>query len=189
MNRALQHADRYALPVGGGAVILCILLGLIPYFRTSFFKAWLFAWLFWLAICLGGMALSMLHVLTGGGWGVLIRPIGNAAARVLPLMFILFIPVLLGMRILFPWAQPESMLDPILKHDHAYLNPTLFIVRWIVYFAIWVVLSWVMMNSGSEAWRTRASAAGLVLYVITITLAGVDWIMSRQLHWVSSIFG
>ena len=189
MNRALQHADRYALPVGGVAAIVCIILAFIPYFRVSFFNAWLFAWLFWLAISLGGMALSMLHVLTGGGWGVLIRPIGNAAARVLPVMFVLFLPVLLGMRILFPWAQPHELLDPILKHGHAYLNPTLFVIRCVVYFAIWIGLSWVMMNSSSETWRARASAAGLVLYVITITLAGVDWIMSRQLHWVSSVFG
>jgi len=189
MNRAMQHIDRYALPVGGIAAILCIILAIIPWFRASFFNAWLFAWLFWLAISLGGMALSMLHVLTGGGWGVLIRPIGNAAARVLPLMFLLFIPVLFGMRILFPWAQPVETLDPILRHAHRYLNPSLFIIRWIVYFAIWIGLSWVMMNSSSETWRARASAAGLVLYVITISLAGVDWIMSRQAHWVSSVFG
>jgi len=189
MSRALQHADRYALPVGGIAAVLCIVLGFIPYFRVSFFNAWLFAWLFWLAISLGGMALSMMHVLTGGGWGVLIRPIGNAAARVLPVMFVLFIPVLLGMRILFPWAQPYDTLDPVLKHDHAYLNPTLFVIRWVIYFAIWIGLSWVMMNASGETWRARASAAGLVLYVVAITLAGVDWIMSRQLHWVSSVFG
>ena len=74
MNRAIEHADRYALPIGAGAAMLCILLALVPSMRTSFFNAWLFAWLFWLAISLGCMALSMLHVLTGGGWGVLVRP-------------------------------------------------------------------------------------------------------------------
>jgi hypothetical protein len=189
MNRAFEHADRYALRVGSAGVALCIILALLPTFRASFFNAWLFAWLFWLSISLGGMALGMLHVLTGGGWGTLIRPIANAAARVLPLLFVLFVPVLLGLRVLFPWAPSDAITDPVTRHAHAYLNPTLFVVRWLVYFAVWVGLSRVMMNSDSEAWRMRASAAGLVLYVITITLGGVDWIMSRQHHFVSSIFG
>ena len=66
----------------------------------------------------------MMHHLTGGGWGTLIRPITLSAARVLPLLFLLFLPIFLGLTILFPWARPaELAADPILRHAHPYLNP------------------------------------------------------------------
>ena len=157
---------------------------------VNFFSAYSFAWLFWLSISLGSMALTMMHHLTGGNWGVLIRPITTAAMRVLPLMFLLFLPMLLGFHALFPWARPEQFsTDPILLHLHSYLNPALFTLRLVIYFAVWSAMVWGLTHIHDPGMLRRLSAGGLVVYVVLMSLAGVDWIMSRQPHWVSSIFG
>jgi hypothetical protein len=157
---------------------------------VNFFSAYSFAWLFWLSISLGAMALAMMHQLTGGNWGVLIRPIAAAATRVMPLMFVLFLPMLLGLRYLFPWSRPDELhTDPILMHLHPYLNPQLFALRFLIYFAIWIGMIWGLNHIKHEGFLRRLSAGGLVVYVVSMSLAGVDWMMSRQLHWVSSIFG
>ena len=184
MRRGFELADEFALRVGGGALLICFVLGLFPAMRGQFFNSYLFAWLFWLSISLGGMALTMLHQLTGGDWGRLIRP------RVLPVMFVLFLPVFLGMSILFPWARAGELAgDPILQHLHPYLNPLWFGIRFVIYFVVWSGLVFGLAHSRNEGVLSRISAGGLVIYVILMTLGGVDWIMSRQAHWSSSIFG
>ncbi|HEY1921854.1 MAG TPA: hypothetical protein VGG44_03730 [Tepidisphaeraceae bacterium] len=186
----MESIDRYALPVGIVSLVICALAGIWPAERNQFFNAYLFGWLFWLGISLGCLTLSMLHYLTGGGWGVLIRPITLSAARVLPLLFILFLPIFLGMTILFPWARSEELArDPILRHDHAFLNAPLFFIRYLIYFAVWIGLTFGLTHAKSEGIRRRISAGGLIAYVVLISLAGVDWIMSREPHWSSSVFG
>jgi hypothetical protein len=186
----MEQIDRYALPVGAGALLLCFLLGPWPGMRVQFFNSYLFAWLFWLSLSMGGMALSMMHHLTGGGWGRLIRPITNSAAQVLPVMFVLFLPLLFGMSILFPWARAAELAgDPIIHHLRPYMNPLFFSLRYVIYFVIWIWMAYSLTNSTDAGSLRRISAGGLVVYVITMTLAGVDWIMSRQAHWSSSVFG
>jgi hypothetical protein len=186
----IEAIDRYALPVGIGSLAICGLSAICPAMRPQFFNAYMFGWLFWLGVSLGSLALSMMHYLTGGGWGVLIRPITNSAARVLPLLFVLFLPIFLGMSILFPWARADELTrDPILRHVHAYLNPRLFFIRYLIYFFVWIGLIWGLIHARSDGMRRRISAGGLVAYVVLISLAGVDWIMSREPHWSSSVFG
>ncbi len=104
-KRWFELADQYALRTGAACLLLCVVIGVWPPMRLSFFNAWLFGWLFWLGISLGTMALTMMHHLTGGDWGVLIRPITESAARALPVLFPLFFPIFLGLSILFPWAR------------------------------------------------------------------------------------
>ncbi|MDP9174037.1 MAG: hypothetical protein M3O30_09250 [Planctomycetota bacterium] len=191
-TKVLDQLGRHSLMVGAVALVLSFILGLLPGFHVSFFNAYLFAWLFWLGISLGGMGLTMMHFLTGGDWGTLIRPITSSAARALPIMLLLFLPIMFGMYDLFPWARPDLVAsDPILHHQHKYLNSSFFFIRVLIYFAVWIALSWPV-----TAWptgpgpRLRAlSAPGLLMYVVLMTLAGVDWIMSRQPHWMSTVFG
>ena len=190
VQQTLDSIDRYALRAGCAAWLICAAIGALPSLRTQFFNAYLFALLFWLGISLGGMALTMLHHLTGGGWGTLIQPITLSAARVLPLFFLLFLPIFLGLQILFPWARPaELAADPILRHVHPYLNPQWFAIRFVIYFLVWSALVFGLTFSTNERIKRRISAGGLVIYVVLMTLAGVDWIMSRQANWSSSIFG
>jgi hypothetical protein len=105
-------------------------------------------------------------------------------------LFLLFLPILVGLSILFPWARAQELAgDPILQHAHVYLNPSFFFLRFVLYFIVWTGLTWGLTHLTDESLLRRLSAAGLVIYVVLMTLGGVDWIMSRQAHWVSSIFG
>ena len=166
--------------------------------RDHFFRAWLVAYMLFLGIALGSMALMMIQHLSGGVWGVF-RRIFEASSRTLPLLAVLFIPVLLGIGTLYPWSHPDHVAtDEVLRHKSAYLNTTFFIVRAVIYFAGWwgiatLLNKWSrLQDSGDVAVNTRIqrlSGAGLVFYALAVTFAGIDWIMSLNPHWYSTIFG
>lgn len=166
----------------------------------AFFSAYLTAFLFWLGISLGCLAVVMIHHLTGGGWGMSIRRICEASYSVLPLLAVLFLPVLIGLPILYPWARPELIEhDAILQGKQPYLNPQGFILRAVLYFAIWIASGFLLnrMSAGQDAAgeyprRRRLalwSGPALVLWVLTVTFASVDWSMSLEPHWFSSMYG
>jgi hypothetical protein len=168
--------------------------------RGFFFRGYLFAWMFWLGLSLGGMCIMMLHNLTGGEWGAGLRVVGAAAGKLLPVMVVLFVPILFGLASLYPWDRPaEVAASPVLAHRQAYLNPTFFMVRAAICMAIWCGLIFVL-----DAWqrgfarrpdarllsRIRGlSAIGLILYLWTMTHAGIDWVMSRDTEFYSTTFG
>jgi hypothetical protein len=199
---AVDRIQRFGMFAGG----LGLVSSLIGFFlaRDYFFRAYLVGWVFWLGISLGSLAITMLGHLTGGDWAVVIRRVGEAASRVLPLMLVLFIPLLipvvLGMPVLYEWASPDAVkADPILQMKQAYLNPTWFGIRLIVYFAIWIFLARRLSSLSRRQDETQdlslrgrmrvISAPGLILYVLSLTFASVDWLMSLQPHWFSTIFG
>jgi len=166
----------------------------------AFFPAYLVAYLFWLGISLGCLAIAMIHHLSGGGWGFAIRRIVEAGYSVLPLMAVLFLPLLAGMETLYPWARPGAMEhDEILQSKQQYLNVEFFQYRAIGYFAVWIILALVLnwitsgTNPADEYRRRRRlallSGPGLVLWVLTVTFASVDWGMSLEPHWYSSMYG
>lgn len=166
----------------------------------QFFHAYLLAFLFWLAAALGGLALSMLHHLTGGGWGVVLRRIFEAAARTLPWMALLFVPIAFGMPHLYPWTDTAMVAaDHILSGKAAFLNTPFFLIRAGVYFAIWCGLAFALSTWSAEQDRNadpaigvrmqRASAGGLVIYVLSMTFASIDWAMSMEPHWFSTMYG
>lgn len=133
-------------------------------------SSYLFAWLAFLGLSLGAMANLMLHNLTGGPWGAAVRPPLLAATRLVPLAALLGVPVLLGMRHLYPIGES------------AWFGPVFFAVRSVLYLLLWSVLS-------SFVERKSLSAVGLILYVFTVSLAAVDWIASLVPEWYSSGFG
>jgi hypothetical protein len=142
---------------------------------TAFLQSWLFAWLFLLAITLGALVNLMVHALTGGRWGYVVQPALVAAARLMPFVALLFIPVLVGAARIYPWsAQPGH-----------YLNVPFFVARAVAYLAIWVALAHAFLRTRSS----RIAAGGLVVYAVTVSLAAVDWIASLTPHWYSSGFG
>jgi hypothetical protein len=194
-----------ALIVGVICLAIAALLGLIsPEWRKQAFNSYLFAYLFWLGFALGSMAIVALHNLTGGNWGVLVRRPAEAAAMTLPLMFVLFIPILLGLKYLFPWAVPdqfanEPAIHKILVHQRPWFNPWFFGIRWFIYFAVWIVLTWVLVRRSLRFDETgdrlfarntrKVSSATIVIYIGLMTLASFDWIMCREAGWYSSIIG
>jgi len=166
----------------------------------QFLRSWLLAFLLVLSVPLGSLALIMLHSLTGGAWGLAIRRVLEAAVRTLPLVAILFVPIALGIHGLYEWSHAEVVAtDPILAHKAPFLNTTGFLLRATGYFALWGLLAWAMCRFGdrldraddeASARRMRAVAApGLALYAVALTLASVDWAMSLEPHWFSTLYG
>jgi hypothetical protein len=169
----------------------------------QFFRSWLVGFLFCMGLSMGSLALLMLQYLSGGQWGLVGRRVFEAASRNLPAVALMFIPLLFGLPKLFVWARPEAVAaDPILQMKHLYLNVPFFIGRAVLYFAVWILCS-VLLNRWSaaqdrgeiavrpeDAVRFRmVSAPGLLVYVVLMTFASVDWIMSLDPHWFSTIFG
>ena len=166
----------------------------------QFYHSYLLAFLFWLAAALGGLALTMLHHMSGGGWGVVLRRILEAAARTLPWMAVLFLPIAFGARELYPWTDAAKVAtDHVLQEKAIYLNLPFFLARAALYFAIWIGLTWFLTRWSAEQDRTgnpaiaarmqRMSAGGLVMYAVTMTLASIDWGMSLEPHWFSTMYG
>ena len=171
----------------------------------QFFRAYLMAFMAWLGVTLGSMAILMLRHLTKGAWGMVIRRILGAAMRCVPLMAVLFIPLLFGIRRLYIWARPlDAIADKHLREHlqeltKTYLSVNGFIIRAVIYFAIWWVLSFFLTKWSAEqdhppmrdnSARFKAlSGPGLILYGFTITFAVIDWVMSIDPSWISTIFG
>jgi hypothetical protein len=201
MNRefdaAVGNRGRLALGAGVVGLALCIVGWIVS--PGSFFLAYLFAELFWLGVALGCMAFLMIHYLTGGKWGWPVRRFCEAAAGTLPLLGLLFIPIFFGLGYLYPWAVAGNVAaDIVLQHKHAYLNPPMFIVRTVVVFAIWIWMArlfnkWSREQDASDDVRPmkklrKLSGPGLVIYPLTITVAFVDWVMSLEADWYSTMF-
>jgi hypothetical protein len=159
----------------------------------------------WLGVALGSMAIIMIRHLTGGGWGVVIRRLQGAAMRTLPLLAILFIPIFFGIPYLYIWARPLSEVTDKHLREHlevitkSYLNSTGFIIRAAIYFAIWNLISFLLSKWSKEGDNPSArdntdrfktvAGPGLILYGFTISFAAIDWVMSIDPSWVSTIFG
>ncbi len=194
----LDRLQRTALMVGAVALLVCLLGALFS--PEQFFRSYLVAFLLCLGIALGSLVVVMLHYLTGGAWGDAIRPFLEAGKRTLPLLALLFVPLIFGLRYLYPWARPEVVaVDANLQHKQAYVNVPFFLIRAAVYFILWIALTYLL-----DVWTTRQqrlgdpygqprrfrllSGPGLVLYGLTITFASIDWLMSLQPDWYSTIF-
>jgi hypothetical protein len=168
---------------------------------SALFHAYLVAYVYWLMIPLGCTAILMMHHLTGGWWGYPIRRLLEAGSRTFGFMAILFIPILLGMKQLYPWVTgPGDMVDdPNYRFKLAYLNPQFFIVRAVIYFAILLTLSYFLNKWSGEQDRTAdpslakklegISGPGLILWGIVVTYSMIDWVMSLEPKWFSTIYG
>lgn len=190
--------QRQAGIIGCVGLALCALGWLIN--TEQFFRSFLLALLFWLAIALGSLALLMVQHLSGGAWGLLLRRVLEAATRTLPLLALLFIPLAFGLHHLYEWARPEIVAeDPLLQHKAPYLNIPGYLGRFVAYFVIWIVLAFLLNRWSREQDQTSdpqllrrfrlLSGPGLALYGVTITFASIDWVMSLEPHWFSSIYG
>ncbi|HLJ86476.1 MAG TPA: hypothetical protein VKZ53_06610 [Candidatus Angelobacter sp.] len=169
---------------------------------TQFLRSWLLAFMFWLAPTLGSLVLLMLQYVSGGNWGRFgRRPWEAASGWPMALMFICWLPIVVGMKtnILYPWTAMDPKILGEAKAAY-YLNPTLFIIRGLIYFAIWGALAWRLRrwSHEEEAGKTTPAAAvsienlsgaGIVLYGLTITFASVDWVMSLNPTWWSTVWG
>jgi hypothetical protein len=167
---------------------------------AQFFRSYLAAYLLVLAITLGCLALAMVHQVSGGAWGVVIRRVLGAATRTLPVLTLMFVPVVAGMSYLYPWANASVVAhDEALQWKRPYLNVPFFLMRAAIYFAAWNAIAFFLNKWSLDQDRTGdpryarqmqvMSAGGLVVYGLTITFASFDWLMSLEPHWFSTIYG
>ena len=188
-----RHARRIHVAVAcvaSLALLLCLLLGW--HAPRQALLSYLVAGMFCLSLSLGSMALLMVHLLTGGGWGWYLRPQLLAALRPLPWLAVLWLPLLLGMHLLYPWAAPGAMANAALRRQGWYLDDGFFIVRMLLCFGLWLWLASALrrrLDRADDAGLPRFAALGLIVYLLTVTTAAVDWVMSLVPAWRSSVFG
>jgi hypothetical protein len=167
---------------------------------AQFFQSYLTAYMLVLGATLGCLALGMIHQLSGGAWGVVTRRLIGAASRVLPVITLLFVPVVVGMPHLYEWTHADVVAaDEVLRHKAPYLNTPFFLLRAAIYFAVWNGLSYFLNKWSVDQDRTGdprvprrmqvLSGGGLLAYGLTITFASFDWLMSLDPHWFSTIYG
>jgi hypothetical protein len=183
---------------GVGALIICAIAWFFDPYHAL--RGYLFAWLVMLGIALGSMCVVMLHVLTGGEWGWPIRKPAEAAAMTLPALLILFIPLALGLRHIYPWADARAIAESsVLQHRQIFFGVWKVLLRVLIYFALWIFWAWrlrLLSDRLDETGDPMVSAklrfwsgSGFVMYFATMSLASMDWIASREVDWYSSTFG
>ena len=195
----LQQWRTRALVVGiAGALLSAI--GFFVAGPNQFYRSYLWSYIFVVALSLGPMAWLMLQYVTGGAWGVVIRRPCEAAARTLPLTAAMFLPIFIGINNLYPWARAAVVAkDPLLQHKAPFLNLPFFLARTVFYFAGWLFLSWYFNRwsdredrDGGEVPHGKMSfvaGPGLLFWGFTVTFMSIDWILSVDPKWFSTIFG
>lgn len=198
-DHRLHRLGRAALLVGALAAAAC-LVGAAVDGSGQIFRSYLFAFVFWVSAALGSVAILMINHVTGGAWGVAIRRFLEAMIRLFPLLALGFVPIVLGLPHLYEWARPEDVArDPLLQHQAPYLNVPFFLIRTAGYFVVWILVSRALVR-WSEAQDATVdpkpterldliSRGGLLLMGLTMTFASIDWVMSIQPHWSSTIYG
>jgi hypothetical protein len=176
--------------------------------KTTFFQTYLVAYVFWIGISLGCLGLLMVQYLGGGGWGLIIRRQLESASSTLWMMAVLFVPIVLGIHSLYHWSHPISPdekepVRKLLEHKAVWLNSSGFTIRAVIYFAIWIGLMFLLRKwsaaqdttpdpNEAQTWVQKAqnwSGPGFLLYGMAVSFAAIDWIMSLDAEWFSTIFG
>ena len=198
----LQQRALGAAIVGVVACGICFFLYGDQY-ADRFFHSYLIAFMFVLGLSLGSLGLLMLQHLTGGHWGIMTRRPLESATRVLPVVAVFFLPIaIFGMKHLYgEWLNaPSSGEGSLSELQKSYLTSSGFLIRAVVYFAIWLLLVFLFnrwskeqdANREDRALRRRlkmAAGPGIILYVFVMTFAAIDWVMSLSPHWASTIYG
>ncbi|MDB5102448.1 MAG: uncharacterized protein JWP91_137 [Fibrobacteres bacterium] len=168
--------------------------------RQEFFASYLTAFSFFLAIALGSFFFVFVQHLARSAWSVTIRRVSETAAANLPWMLLLFIPVILGAKDILPWLNPEMRANDHLVHlKEGYLNPTFLWIRVGLIFGVWTLFSLYFLRTsrkqdetGNPALTTsmgKVAAGAAILFTLSQTVFALDWIMSLDPHWFSTMFG
>lgn len=204
----VELKDKLTLPDEGNptrALISMGLVGLIAsavgYFinHDQFFFSYLTSWLFYMSIALAALFFVMLQHVTRSSWSVVIRRIPETLSYNIIPWALFLIPVLLGMHTLYHWTHQSAMAhDPVLQGKAPWLNTSFFLIRQVIYFTIWGFLAYRLHNNsvkmdqtgdwGLQTLLRRTSGPGIFIYAITVAFASVDWVMTLDPHWYSTIF-
>ncbi len=178
--------------------VACAILG--PANPKQFFFSWLVSFLFFLSLALGALFFVLIQYASQGGWGIVLRRIGETTFATLPLMAVLSLPVFLGLRDVYSWAVPGAAEhDALLRWKAPFLNVPFFLIRAAIYFAVWTFMA-LLYYRGSRgqdvtgdpavsARLRRLAGPAIIVLAVTQTFASIDWIMSLTPHWYSTMFG
>jgi hypothetical protein len=183
-----------------GALGLLLCCAAFFYNREEFFQSYSFAFIYWGGFSIGGLGVLLMHHTVGGKWGVTIRRLLEAQMRTLPLLALLIIPILFGLKYIYPWANHDLVMKtPVLQHKAPYLNTPFFIGRVVLYFAIWLFwgfrvnrLADKQDETGDPRLKERMrafSAPGVLIFTLTGTFAYIDWILSADIQFFSTVYG
>jgi hypothetical protein len=194
----MDRIQRTSLIVG----VVALALSVVGLFLNAahFWQSYLFAYIFWCGLALGCLGIFFLHNVVGGNWGVAVRRFVESGLQTLPLMALFVIPIFFGMGTLYSWTHADVRAhDFAVGHKAAYMNVPFFIGRTILYFLIWFFFGFRILSMANEHDRTGdpalfrrikgASAPALLIFVLTTTYAFIDWIMSLEPNWYSTIYG
>ena len=201
--------DTYKLTGGKGFGNILLITGIMVtilsaagYYMDSaqFFMSYLIAWVFWVSIGLGALFFVMLNHLTGAVWSMVLRRLTESVMIALPFMVILFIPLIFGLHDMYHWTHTEDVAkDAILSQKTGFLNVPFFLIRTTAYFIAWFIIAFklyktsIAQDSNPSAEQVKAmrrvSGPGMVVFALTTSFAGFDWLMSLDAHWYSTIFG
>lgn len=197
VQRDIDRSQKLGLIVGAVGLLICALGAVID--TEQFFRSYLFAFVLWIGLAIGSFGLYMLHHMVGGAWGFIVRRLLSAAIRTFPLLALLFIPLVFGMETLYPWTRPEAAANHFLHHKALYLNVPFFLGRAVLYFAIWIGFGFVVFRLVKRQEETgelalirkmqNISAVGILMLVLTVTFSSIDWVMSIEPEWFSTMFG
>ncbi|MCA1622368.1 MAG: hypothetical protein LC768_11705 [Acidobacteria bacterium] len=191
-----------SLGIGGIASVIILVIALIfPEYREQALRSWLLGFIFWGGIGIGCLGILILQYVTGGAWGVISRRILEAGSRTLPVIALLFVPLAIGATSLYEWSHLSD--DPIIQHRQPYLNVGWWIFRAVLYFVLWGVMT-VLLNRWSgrqdgaatydEAAKLSADASkfsgpALAFFILVVSFAAIDWVMTLDPHWYSTMWG
>lgn len=195
---SLGRVQLIALVVGVVGVIASVVGFMAD--PDQFFRSYLVSYVFWLSIAIGCLGLMLLQHLSQGAWGLVPRRINEASAGTLLLMAPLFLPIWIGLRSIFGWARPEVMAENhLIAKKEWYLDPEFFLLRVVIYFAVWLLLTFLLravsnrQDQGATEQQIHTmrtiSGPGLVAFVALATFVAVDFLMSVDAEYYSSMYG
>ena len=184
--------------VGIAGALLCLVGLFVSPFQ--FYRSYLWAYLYIVGLSVGSLAWLMLQYITGGNWGMVIRRPCEAAARTLPLVALMFLPILIGIPNLYDWSHAAKVAaDPDLQHKHLYLNVPFFLGRAALYLGGWTLIGWLFSKWGKQEDTEGHNAVhgkfaklappGLIFWALSVTFMSIDWVLSVNPKWFSTMFG
>ena len=187
-----ERIDRWRGRATGAMAISGLAVGAGAAVDTqAFLQSWLWSYFFVIGPPLGCLALGLITQVAHGGWGTAARPILSSSARTIPAMAVLFLPIAVGLDALYPWAQEGAAArDALLAHKAPWLNEPGFLIRSGIYFCVFLLGLRAMDHGVGPRHRMQDFAAPLLLlYAMAMTFAAIDWGMSLEPHWYSTMYG
>ncbi|TPL07087.1 hypothetical protein FJ938_11285 [Mesorhizobium sp. B2-4-14] len=193
MRFAVDRCTGLALAAVAAGLLSCVAGGAVDV--RAMLAAWLTTALFLIGLPLGALTILMVHGLTGGRWGEAVRQPLRTLVATLPLGLLFLLPVLFRLDLVFPWASTDgAALPETVREKLAYLNVPFFLLRFVVCAAIWLSLAWLVLGWTAEDESSdrrdagKGCAVGLIVHGVAVTVFAIDWMLSLEPEFTSTIY-